>query len=38
MKKIFLLLLFIGAIIATAWLTPQAYRVHHHANMMVYID
>ena len=38
MKKFFIFLLFLGAIFLTAWITPQAYRVHYHANMAVYID
>jgi hypothetical protein len=38
MKTLFTLLLFAGTIALTAWLTPQAFRVHYHANVAVFID
>lgn len=38
MKRILLFIVFIFSIFLTAWLTPQAYRVHYHANMAVFID
>lgn len=39
MKKniLFIVILVLGVVL-TAWLTPQAFRVHYHANMAVVID
>ena len=38
MKYIFSIFLLLTTAILSAWLTPQAYRVHYHANMAVYIN
>jgi hypothetical protein len=38
LRKVWLFFLLLLSIILTAWLTPQAFRVHYHANMTVIID
>jgi hypothetical protein len=38
MKYFIALFLIVLSIFLTFWLTPQAYRVHYHANMAVVID